>query len=432
MEIGITLWNLFLVFFLVFLNGFFVAAEFAMVKVRSSQIEAFIQQGHSKAKYAKQLIDHLDSYLSACQLGITLASLGLGWIGEPAIAQMLSPLFAKIGLSASLVPTVSFIIAFSIITALHIILGELAPKSIAIQKADRVALWTAGPLIIFNKLMYPIIYFMNGISIRLLKSIGIHVTESHESAHTQEEIRLLMKESQEKGLMDSANLAYFDNIFDFSETSAEEIMVPRTDMICLYLEDSFETNLNIVLTEGKTRYPLCDFDKDHILGYIHIRDLIKPLAEGRSVDVQTILRTIPRIPKSMPIKELLRFFQDQKSTLAVVLDEFGGTSGLVTLEDVLEEIVGEIQDEFDSESPLIERLKSDHYLVDGLTPLSDIEKLLQIDFENDDLQSIGGWMLSQVTIPPKENKKIIFNGFQFTILKAKEMRIQKVLIEKID
>lgn len=431
MSIGTALWNLFLVFFLVFLNGFFVAAEFAMVKVRSSQIDTFIQQGHEKAKYAKRLVDHLDSYLSACQLGITLSSLGLGWIGEPAIAQMIGPPLAQIGLAPSFVSTLSFVIAFSLITALHIILGELAPKSIAIQKADQVALWTARPLIIFNRLMYPIIYFMNGVSLRLLRSIGIQITDSHESAHTLEEIRLLMKESETKGLLDSENLAYVDNIFDFSETNAEEIMVPRTDMICLYLEDSFDTNLQIILREGKTRYPLCEFDKDHVIGYIHIRDIIKPLAEGLALYISEMVREIPRIPESMPIKELLHFFQTHRSTIAVVLDEFGGTAGLVTLEDVLEEIVGEIQDEFDSETPLIEKLANHSYLVDGLTPIDEIEKLLGVDLAKDDLQSIGGWMLSQVAIPPQEQDQILFQGFRFTIFKAKELRIQKVLIERI-
>lgn len=430
MDISSVLFNWVIVFFLVFLNGFFVAAEFAMVKVRSSRIETLLLEGHPQAKYAKRLIDNLDSYLSACQLGITLASLGLGWVGEPAIAQMLEPLFLSFHMPLALIHTISFIIAFSIITTLHIILGELAPKSVAIQKSDKVALWTASPLILFNKLMYPAIYLLNALSNRLLKSIGLNTTDSHESAHTGDEIRLLLRESQKQGLIDQSDLTFVDNIFDFANTTVEEIMVPRTDMICLFLEDSFQDNLKIVLAEGKTRYPLCDSDKDHIIGYVHIRDMLKPLSLGTTPTMNSLIREIHMIPETMPIGELLKFLQSSKAALAVVLDEYGGTAGMVTLEDVLEEIVGEIQDEFDSETPLIEIQPNGQILVDGLAPIDEVEQLLGINLANDDLQSIGGWLLTQGPMPPKEKTIITFENYQFMILKCKEMRIQKILITK--
>ena len=430
MDFGSIFLNWILVFFLVFLNGLFVAAEFAMVKVRSSRIETLLQEGHPQAKYAKELVSNLDSYLSACQLGITLASLGLGWVGEPAIVQMLQPLFIKFDLPMALIHTVSFIIAFSIITALHIILGELAPKSIAIQKSERVILWTARPLIGFNKLMYPVIYLFNSISNSLLKRIGLDIADSHETAHTEDELRLLMHESHEQGLMGQSNLAFVDNIFEFSTTTVKEIMVPRTDMICLYLEDSFQENLKTVLSEGKTRYPLCDSDKDHIIGYIHIRDMLKPLSMDQSPKMESLIREIHVVPVNMPIGELLNFLQTSKSALAIVLDEYGGTAGLVSLEDVLEEIVGEIQDEFDAETPLIDIQPSGQIIADGLAPLDDLSKLLEIDFENDELTSIGGWLLLKAPIPPIEGTSIIFKGYRFTILKRKEMRIQKISIAK--
>lgn len=430
MDIGSILFNWAIVFFLVFLNGFFVAAEFAMVKVRGSKIETLLQEGHPQAKYAKELVEHLDAYLSACQLGITLASLGLGWVGEPAIARMLEPLFIQLELPLTLVHTISFIIAFSIITALHIILGELAPKSVAIQKSDRVTLWTAGPLIAFNKIMYPIIYVLNGTSNRLLKLIGLNVADSHEVAHTEEEIRLLMKESHEQGLINQSNLTFVDNIFDFAGTTVEEIMVPRINMICLYLEDSFQENLKVVLSEGKTRYPLCDGDKDNIIGYIHIRDMLRPLSTGDTPQMKELVRDLSRVPATMRIGELLKFFQNNKGALALVLDEYGGTAGMVTLEDVLEEIVGEIQDEFDSETPKIEIISDNYILVDGLTPIDEVEEVLKIDLDSNDLQSIGGWLLSKVPMPPKESSSVVFDDYRFTILKSKEMQIQKIAITK--
>jgi CBS domain containing-hemolysin-like protein len=262
-----------LIVFLVFLNGFFVAAEFAMVKVRGSRIDALMQQGHRRAQFARKLTNNLDAYLSACQLGITLASLGLGWVGEPTIASWLEMAFSSY-IPEYLIHPLAFAIAFSFITVLHIVLGELAPKSLAIRKAENITMWTALPLDMFYRIMYPFIWMLNGTANRLLRIIGIEPAGEGESAHTEEEIRILMKESNKSGHIDNTELALVDNVFDFADTKAKEIMIPRTEMVCLYLDKTFEENMDIAITEKRTRYPVCETDKDNIVGLIHIKDLL--------------------------------------------------------------------------------------------------------------------------------------------------------------
>ncbi|EJW17106.1 hypothetical protein PAV_4c02060 [Paenibacillus alvei DSM 29] len=357
-------WGMLFVLLLVFLNGFFVAAEFAMVKVRGSRLDTLVQEGNAKAKLTRHVTEHLDAYLSACQLGITLASLGLGWIGEKTVAQLLYKPLTALGAGTAVITSISTAIAFIFITVLHIVLGELAPKTLAIRKSERVALWTAGPLSLFYKVMYPFIWLLNGTANLVLKLFGIEPASEHESAHTEEEIRILVKESHKSGYIDNTELALVDNIFDFTETHAREIMIPRTDMICLYVQDSFEVNKTKVLTEMHTRYPVCDNDKDNIIGFIHIRDIVK--APENLDSIRSIVRPMLSVPESMSISALLKLMQKNKVQIALLIDEFGGTAGLVTLEDIMEEIVGEIQDEFDEERPQIEKkTKQTFRLTDG-------------------------------------------------------------------
>jgi CBS domain containing-hemolysin-like protein len=423
--------NLIFVMLLVLLNGFFVAAEFAMVKVRSTRIETLILEGNTRARFAKKLVHHLDAYLSACQLGITLASLGLGWIGEPAVAAMITPVMEYLGFSGPMIHTVSFAIAFSVITALHIVLGELAPKSLAIQKADGVALWTAVPLIGFYKLMYPFIWILNKLANGILLLVGIQIANEHEAAHTEQEIRILMEESHKQGYINKTELTFLDNIFAFTERHAREVMIPRTDMICLYVEDSFAENLETALNEQLTRYPVCDSDKDHVTGFVHIKDLLKAVAGGESPDIRTITREVIAVPESMPISDLLKLLQRDKAQMAIVVDEYGGTAGLVTVEDILEEIVGEIHDEFDEERPLIET-RSDHsYSVDGLLQIKHVNHILGLKLDSDDSDTIGGWLFAQIEISPQINQKIAYDGYEFVVEEVDHMRIDRVLVRKI-
>ncbi|QDR82968.1 hemolysin family protein [Sporomusa termitida] len=423
--------NLFLVILLVFFNGFFVAAEFAMVKVRSTRIETLLQEGNTRAKFAKKIVDHLDAYLSACQLGITLASLGLGWIGEPAVAAIFEPIMLDWGFSSQVVHTVSFVIAFSIITALHIILGELAPKSLAIQQAAQVTLWTSVPLIGFYKLMYPFIWILNTISNWILRLIGIQVVNEHEAAHTEEEIRILMEESHKQGFINKTELTFVDNIFDFAETNAREIMVPRTDMVCLDIQDTFEENLDKALAEELTRYPVCDDDKDNIIGFVHIKDILKAIAKGENPKLQDMVREVTAIPETMHISDLLKVLQKNRTQMAIVVDEYGGTAGLVTVEDILEEIVGEIQDEFDEERPWIEIQDNNTYSVDARVLLDEFNEFFELQLETEEVDTFGGWISLHIELPPKANSKIEYKEYEFIITEVDHMRVTRVLVKKM-
>ncbi len=422
--------NLFFVMLLVMMNGFFVATEFAIVKVRSSRLETLIQEGNSKARYAKIMTDHLDAFLSVTQLGITLASLGLGWIGEPAVSRMLEPVFALAGVSAEAGHTISFFVGFSIITALHIILGELAPKSLAIQKAEAVTLFVAMPMLTFNKLMYPAVWLLNHIANWVVHILGFQVAGEAEEAHTEEEIRILMEESHRQGLIDKTELTFVDNVFDFADRSVREIMIPRTDMVCVYVEDSFRENLRTALENHFTRYPICDEDKDNIIGFLHIKDLLRTLENGseKALDLKSLARKVLAVPESMPISNLLRILQKQKSQLAIVVDEYGGTAGMVTIEDILEELVGEIQDEFDEEMPLVIKKGENTYSVDAKLLLEEINDMLEMTLDSESFDTIGGWLYSKIEIPPQVGEMVTYNGDEFTVEEVDNMRITRVLI----
>lgn len=423
-----SLLNLFFVAVLVFLNGFFVAAEFAMVKVRGSRIDTLVQEGSKNAKFAQSIVNNLDAYLSACQLGITLASLGLGWLGEPAIAQLLKPVFEALGFNDVLIHTVSIIIAFLLITVLHIVLGELAPKTMAIRKSENVTLWTAPFLMFFHKIMYPFIWVLNGLANNLLRLFGIAPASEHDSAHTEEEIRILMKESNRSGLIDNTEMTLVDNIFEFAETTAREIMIPRTEMICLYTHLSYEENRAIALEEMRTRYPICEQDKDHIIGFIHIKDLLK---SEELQDYRSMIRSITSVPESMQISALLKLMQKNKTQIAILIDEYGGTSGLVTLEDIMEEIVGEIQDEFDEERPAIEKKDESTYSLDGLLLIDEVNDKFGLEIETVDYDTIGGWLYAQIEIPPKKGLSISHEDYDFIVEETDNLRVSRITLRKV-
>lgn len=418
-----------LILLLVFLNGFFVAAEFAMVKVRTSRIDILVSDGNIRARFASMLTNNLDAYLSACQLGITLASLGLGWIGEPTIKELIEPLLLKVGSNEAVIETISFAIAFSLITLLHIVLGELAPKTIAIRKSEEVTMWTAIPLIVFRKIMFPFIWFLNGTANFLLKRIGVEPASEHDSAHTEEEIRILMKESHKSGLIDNTELTLVDNIFDFAETHAREIMIPRTEMVCLYANLSFEENKAIALKEMLTRYPVCDGDKDNIIGFVHIKDILK-IFNTSEADLIQITRPITTVPDSMQISSLLKLMQKNRTQIAILIDEYGGTSGLVTLEDIMEEIVGEIQDEFDEERADIELRDDLSHSINGLMLIQEVNSYFGTTIESDDYDTIGGWMYAQIEITPTQDQ-IVYHpgGFEFIVEETDHLRISRIILK---
>jgi len=421
--------SLFWVVALILLNGFFVSAEYAMVKARSSRIDTLVADGRRGAILARNITNNLESYLSACQLGITLASLGLGWIGAPAIGRLLYPLVNLLGYSEAVVHGISVTIAFIIITVLHIVLGELAPKTLALRKSNSVTLLSAAPITLFYKIMSPFIWLLNGLAHQILKFLHIAPESEQDSAHTEEEIRILMKESNKSGLINNTELALVNNIFGFAETTAREIMIPRTEMICLYKHVPREENIEIAYEGMRTRYPLCDGDKDNIIGFIHIKDLLRT----SDIEYPNIVRPIITVPESIHISALLKLMQRSKSQIAILIDEYGGTSGLVTMEDIMEEIVGEIQDEFDEERPGIEKIRDDEYSIDGLMLIDEINERFGLELDTNDYDTIGGWLYSRLeTIPPQKGQSLEFDNHIYIVDETDNKRISRIqLIKKL-
>ena len=422
--------NIVIVILLVFMNGFFVAAEFSVVKVRKSRIETLVLEGNKSAKHTLKVVNNLNLYLSGCQLGITLASLGLGWVGEPAVSDMLMPLFNLFNISEGTAHSISFVLGFSIITTLHIVLGELVPKSLAIITAEKIAMYTSLPLIMFYNLTYPIMWLFNHTTNFILKIFGMSQVDEHEAAHTDEEIKLLVEESYKHGLIDQTELTFVDNIFDFSEKTVKDIMIPRTDMACIFLEDSFEEIIEYALAEQLTRYPVCKSSKDNISGFIHIKDLYRLKIKGNVKSIEGIVREVKFVPESMSISELLKIFKKEKIQIAIIVDEYGGTMGLITIEDILEEIVGEIQDEFDEDTEEIKKTKDGNYIVDGKVHIEDINEILEVEIETENIDTIGGWIYSKIKASPQVNDKISYKEYDFIILKCDRKRVNKVLIVK--
>lgn len=412
---------------MVLLNGLFVSAEFAIVKVRSSRIDTLVEQGNKRAVNARGLLKSLDGYLSACQVGITLSSLGLGWLGEPIVAGFFNPVFEYAGLGDRLVHIISLTLSFLVIATFHIVLGELAPKTIAVRKAEGILLYIAGPMKLFYKLMYPFIWVLNGLSTGLLRLFGVSPVSEQSSLHTEEEIRVLMKESSESGLIDSTEMSLVDNIFEFAETTAREIMIPRTEMICLFTQHSLDENLEIALEGMRTRYPVCNQDKDHIIGFIHIKDLIR----SNTHDYRDLLRPIMAVPESIQISELMKRMQRSRTQIAILIDEYGGTSGMVTLEDIVEEIVGEIQDEFDEERPGIEQLDELTYSVDGLMLIDSINDTFGFQLDSEDYDTIGGWLYSRIEVlPPQVGQTVEYGGYIYQVEETDNKRISRVKLMK--
>ncbi|SFI98920.1 Hemolysin, contains CBS domains [Thermoflavimicrobium dichotomicum] len=425
------LFDIVLIIFLVFLNGFFVASEFAIVKVRSTRIAQLTEQGNVRAQTAQKLILNLDAYLSATQLGITLASLGLGYVGEPALAKILEPVLHFFHLPSTLVHVLSFSFAFAFITFLHIVLGEMAPKSIAIRQAETTTLWIARPLHFFFVLFKPAIWILNRSANFILKMFGVKLEPDHQQAHTEEEIRMLVEQSHRSGIIDQTELSLLDNIFDFTDRVGREVMVPRIKMVCLYAHEPFAKNLEVINETHYTRFPLCGRDKDDILGIVHIRDIYEKLAMGKVPDLQEIVRPAVLVPETMEIKDILRTLQKHRTEMAIVVDEYGGTSGLVTMEDIIEEIVGEIQDEFDDERPFFQQ-KGNETSIDARLLIEEVNDFFQLDIEDENNDTIGGWIFSQLQAVPKVGAEVSYKNYLFIVQEMDQRSITRILVKPIE
>ncbi|MCA0969454.1 hemolysin family protein [Halobacillus litoralis] len=378
---------------LILLTAFFVASEFAIVKVRKTRMEARAAEGDLKAERSLKLLNNLDYYLSACQLGITITALGLGWLGEPTLEVLLHPLFERFELPGAITSTLSFAIAFFVITFLHVVLGELAPKTIAIQKAERITRLLARPLILYSKLMYPLIWLLNGSANLFVRLFGFQTARESDEAHSEDELRHILSQSYHRGEINRSEYTYVDRIFEFDNRTAKEIMIPRTDMVVLDIEDSMTANIRVMRNKRYTRYPVMEGEKDQIIGLIHMKELV--FAEGQE-GLHSFVRPIMKVFENVPIRDLLVKMKKDHSHMAVLVDEYGGTSGIVTIEDILEEIVGEIRDEFDQEEEKeIRRLKNGHFLLDGKTSVQDVNDYFSVDLKHEEIDTISGWIYTQ-------------------------------------
>lgn len=411
------------------LTAFFVATEFAIVKLRGSRVDQMVLEGRKNAAAVKRVTTNLDGYLSACQLGITITALGLGWLGEPTVEAILHPLFDKFQLGSEAAGILSFLIAFLTVTYLHVVLGELAPKSVAIQKAEQVSMLTAKPIIFFYNMMYPFIWLLNGSANLLVRLLGMRPAKEHEDAHSEEEIRLILSDSYESGKINKSEYGYVNRIFEFDERLAREIMVPRTDMVCLYANRDLEENMAIIRQEQYTRFPVVQESKDNVIGFINTKQIFLNIGKT-GFDFNTLVHPVLTVPEVTPVKTLLKRMQQDRVHIAVLLDEYGGTSGLVTIEDILEEIVGEIRDEFDGdETKEIEQLGEDRYAVDGVVLLSEVNDLFGAELEHEDVDTIGGWLYNQQP-ELKVGQSWEFGGLVFTIRVKERYRIRKIEIHR--
>ncbi len=394
-----TILYLFIFFALIALTTVFVGSEFALVKVRASRIEQLIAEGNGNARVVKKMISNLDYYLSACQLGITVTSLGLGWLGEPLFKHLLEPLIGLIHIPDAIVTTVSIVTAFIIVTYIHVVIGELAPKSLAIQHTDRIALLYARPLYYFGFVMKPLIWLMNGSARLIIRMFGADPNAGNE-AMSEEELKIIMNNSYHGGEINQTELAYMQNIFSFDERHAKDIMVPRTQMITLNEPFNVDELLETIKEYQFTRYPITeDGDKDHIKGFINVKEFLTEYASGVPIKIANYIHELPMISESTRISDALVRMQREHVHISLIIDEYGGTAGILTMEDILEEIVGEIRDEFDDDeiNDIVE-LDQQTYQINGRVLLSDLEEKFGIYFEDSEgIDTIGGWLQAQNT-----------------------------------
>lgn len=429
------IFNLVVLAILIALTAFFVASEFAIIRVRSTRIDQLIEEGNKKAIAVKKVITHLDEYLSACQLGITVTALGIGWLGEPAVASLFKPLLLKFNGSEAMSHGISITIAFVLITFVHVVVGELAPKTVAINKAEKVSLFAARPLILFYRVLFPFIWALNGSSRLIVRLFGLKPVTQNEMAHSEEELRLILSESYKSGEINQSEFKYVNKIFEFDDRIAKEIMVPRTEMVTLSKDDPIQTFLDVIHEEKFTRYPIVDGDKDHVIGMVNIKEVMTDIIKNPGIASKTLethVRPIIRVIDSTPISELLIKMQKERIHMAILMDEYGGTSGLVTVEDIVEEIVGEIRDEFDmDEVPEIQRIDENHYIVDSKVLISEVNDLLGIEIDDEDIDTIGGWVLAG-NYDVKEGDTYHFDSYSFKILEMDDHHIRFIEITKFE
>jgi CBS domain containing-hemolysin-like protein len=426
------LFNICFVLLLVLFNAFFVVSEFAIVKIRHTKLEEMANAGNKRAKIALAITSHLDSYLSAIQLGITLASLGLGWIGEPFVSKVFENIMGEFFAdNPILLHSVSFGIAFGLITLLHVVLGELIPKSLAIQKTETLVLVIAYPLYLFKRIFYPFIWVLDTLTLQILHLMGVEPAREDDMAHSEEEIKLIVNASQKGGVIDDTERDIIQNAIDFSEIYAHEVMIPRQDMNCLFLNDSFEEVMGLVKRTKHTRYPLCDRDRDNVVGMIHIRDILEHseerLEKGR---LNKIARQILFVPENQSISEVLHLMMRKHTHMAIVVDEYGGTAGMLSMEDILEELVGDIMDEHDvAEVEDIKKVDEKICEFDGKVLVEDAYECMGLPCCERDESTIGGYVFTLLGRAPKVGDKVEDEYGIYEVMAASKMRVKRVRVQ---
>lgn len=435
-ESGSILFNLTIIILLLFSNGFFVASEFAMVKVRKTRVEQLVKEGDDNAKLALEAIKDLDKFIAAVQLGVTISSIGLGWVGEGTLARIIEPLFVFLpGVSATVAThTVSATVAFALITFLHVVLGELIPKSIALEYTERTALWVARPMQGITFIFSPFIWALNGFGNLVLKMLKIPHSHKSSLVHSTEELDMLVNASYDGGVLNETEKDMLHNVFKFSDLTAKQVMVPRTDMVCIPIDMSLEELNKLAAETQYTRYPVYDEDIDHIIGLVHVKDLYSLSVKDEVCPIKNLLRDVLLVPETITMDNLVLEFKKRKGQMAIVVDEFGGTSGLITLEDVLEEIFGEVQDEFDEEEESdIKEIAENVYIANAMMRLDEVSEFLNLDeddLEDDDVDTIGGFVVKLLGRLAEVHDAVSFKDLSFIVKEIDGARITKLEIRR--
>ncbi len=418
---------------LVLLNGFFVAAEFALVKIRETQLDMLVAKGNSRAKVARAIIANLNAYLSATQLGITVASLGLGWAGQPVFTTLLSPLLISLHVESETVRnSISFAIGFSALTFFHITAGELAPKWTAIQNPLPISLWVAQPLRWFFVASYPFNWLLNQTAQWLLRQAGIEAVSESKRVHSEEELRLLVTTSQQQTGATAFGRSIVLNALDLRRRLARQVMRPRQELVALDTEATIAQCLDVAEKTRYSRFPLCEEgDLDRTRGVIHIKDLYAMRLKARTgADLLPVARKLIYVPETAHLEKLLQLFLDRKLHLAVVVDEYGGTVGMVTLENILEELVGQIQDEFDQEKPLLVRTGDSSWEVSGALPLHELEDVVGLHLIEEGITTVSGWVTHRLGGFPRRGDAVPIGHYELAVEEIDGMRVSRLRLSK--
>lgn len=435
-DVVLAVGKLLLALFLVLLNGFFVASEFAFVRIRSTAVDQLVAEGRAGSKTLQEVVDNLDDYLAATQLGITVASLGLGWAGEPAVAALLEVAFEGV-LPANLLHLVSFAIAFSFVTFLHVVFGELAPKTVAIAQAERLSLFVAPPMKLFYLIFYPGLVVFNGAANGFTRMVGIPPASETEETLEEEELRRTLANSGEKGHVDTEEVEMIERVFDLDDTLVQEIMVPRPDVVSLSAKAPLSEIRSVVLEAKHTRYPVVDDDdEDQVVGFLDVKDVLAAEeTDDSTVTAEEIAREILVVPETTTTSDLLLQFRDGRQQMAAIIDEWGALEGIATVEDVVEAVVGDLRDEFDktADEPTIRQQESGEYAIDGGLTLSVASDTLNVDLESAEFNTVGGMVLEQIDRAPEPGDKVTADGYVFEVERVDGARISKIrAVEQTD